>query len=351
MRKSIYFLFILIAGKLLAQEDTLQTIRLTAVGDMMMGTNYPNATYLPSGNGSYLWKEVQERLKNSDITFGNLEGVLLTEGGTPKKCNNPSACYVFRTPEKYAFNFKEAGFDLLSLANNHANDFGRTGRLNTQRVLDSLNISFAGSTEKPYVITKIKGLKVGMAAFAPNSGTRSLHNLEEIKSTMKLLNEQCDIVIASMHGGAEGVKNRHVTKQREYYYGENRGNVYELAHMMIDNGADVVIGHGPHVVRAMEVYKNRLIAYSLGNFLTYKKFSMKGATGESPILELEITEEGEFISGQIYSYRQSYDHLGPKPDDQNGASRSIKKLSEEDFPKSSIFIDDSGRITYLENVK
>lgn len=336
---------------LTAQQDSIRTIKLVAVGDMMMGTNYPNSSYLPKGNGSYLWNEVREQLLAGDMTFGNLEGVLLTEGGTPKRCNNPSLCYVFRTPEEYAFNFKEAGFDFLSLANNHANDFGPKGRINTQHILDSLKISYAGSTEKKYVIREIKGLKIGMAAYAPNSGTRSLHNLEEIKSTIQLLEEQCDIVIVSFHGGAEGAKNRHVTKEREYYYGENRGNVYELAHMMIDNGADVILGHGPHVVRAMEVYKKRIIAYSLGNFLTYKRFSMKGVAGESPILEVELDENGVFLSGQIHSYRQEYDHLGPRSDAQNGSALSIKKLTEEDFPNSQIFIDVFGRITYLDNAK
>ncbi len=319
-----------------------------AVGDMMMGTNYPNESYLPKNDGSYLWDNVREKLLTADITFGNLEGVLLTDGGTAKRCNNPDACYVFRTPEEYAFNFKAVGFDLLSLANNHANDFGPVGRKNTQRILDSLGIAYAGATEKPYTITEINGLKVGMAAYAPNSGTRSLHNYEEIKATMKSLNEQCDIVIASFHGGAEGAANRNVTREKETYYGENRGNVYELAHMMIDNGADVVIGHGPHVVRAVEVYKNRFIAYSLGNFLTYKRFSMRGYAGESPILELELSPNGEFISGQIHSYRQEYDHLGPRLDQNNGAAKSIKNLTEIDFPNSKIVIDESGRITYLQ---
>ena len=351
MNKFLFLTLLLLVQSLIAQQGSIKTIKLAAVGDIMMGTNYPNTSYLPKGDGSYLWSEVREPLVAADVTFGNLEGVFLTEGGTPKQCNNPSACYVFRTPEEYAFNFKEAGFDFLSLANNHANDFGSKGRINTQRILDSLKIGYAGSTEKPYVIKEINGLKIGMAAYAPNRGTRSLHNLNEIISTIKLLDEQCDIVIASFHGGAEGAKNRHVTKKREYYYGENRGNVYELAHMMIDNGADVVLGHGPHVVRAMEVYKKRIIAYSLGNFLTYKRFSMKGVAGESPILEVELDENGVFLSGQIHSYRQAYDHLGPRSDAQNASALSIRKLTEEDFPNSQIFIDNFGRITYLNNTK
>lgn len=345
MRVLIAFFFVLTTTLLVGQE---KTVKLVAVGDIMMGTNYPASHYLPKGDGAYLWDNVRDLLDSADITFGNHEGVLLTEGGTAKRCNNPKACYVFRTPEKFAFNFKEVGFDFLSLANNHANDFGSVGRKNTQKVLDELGIAHAGSTEKPYVIKEIDGLKIGLAAYAPNRGTRSLHALEEIKSTMRLLRDSCDIVIASFHGGAEGAKNRHVTRKRETYYGENRGNVYELAHMMIDNGADVIIGHGPHVVRAVEVYKDKFIAYSLGNFLTYKRFSMRGYAGESPVLELVLTDSGDFVSGQIHSFRQEYDHLGPRLDPNNGAASSIKNLTESDFPNSKIDIDESGKISYLQ---
>lgn len=348
MSRLLIFLFLFVNFIADGHSQDSTSVNLVAVGDIMMGTNYPSEAYLPKGDGAYLWDNVRDILKSGDITFGNLEGVLLTEGGTPKRCNNPKACYVFRTPEKYAFNFKDVGFDLLSTANNHANDFGSVGRKNTQKVLEELGIAHAGSTEVGYTIIEKDGLKIGMAAYAPNSGSRSLHNLTEIKNTMKLLDEQCDIVIASFHGGAEGSKNRNVTRQKETYYGENRGNVYELAHMMIDNGADVVIGHGPHVVRAVEVYKNKFIAYSLGNFLTYKRFSMRGYAGESPILELEISKTGDFISGQLHSFRQEYDHLGPRQDPKQGAAISIKNLTEVDFPNSKIAIDDSGRITYLE---
>lgn len=347
--RSLLIIITLCCGPVLCAQDSLSTVTLVAVGDMMMGTNYPSSAYLPSGDGSYLWKNVRDILERGDIAFGNLEGVILTEGGTPKQCKNPDACYVFRTPDQYAFNFKEVGFDFLSLANNHANDFGPTGRKNTQRVLDSLGIAHAGSQEVPYVIRELAGLKIGMAAYAPNSGCQSLHDLEKIKSTMQLLNAQCDIVIASFHGGAEGASNRNVTRQRETYYGENRGNVYELAHLMIDNGADIVIGHGPHVVRAMEVYKDRLIAYSLGNFLTYKRFSLKGYAGEAPILEVVLDAEGKFVSGQIHSFVQEYDYMGPKADAQRRAARSIKSLTEKDFPNATIGIDETGRITYLEH--
>ncbi len=324
------------------------TVTIAAVGDIMMGTNFPNTSYLPKDTGRYLWNGVRNILQEVDIAFGNLEGTILNEGGEQKECNNPKLCYLFRSPEYLAENFRESGFDLMSLANNHANDFGKEGRLNTQRVMDSLGIGHAGSVDQPFIIKKIGHLKVGFCAFAPNRGTMSIHQPEKMKATIQHLDSLSDIVIASFHAGAEGAKNQHVTRKREFYYGEDRGNVYEMAHQMIDNGADVVLGHGPHVVRAIEVYNKKIIAYSLGNFLTYGRFNLRGPAGEAPLLEIKTTADGNFLKGQIHAFRQSYS-LGPRNDMKLSAIKSIQRLSLEDFPNNQITIDDLGRITYFEN--
>lgn len=324
------------------------TVSIAAVGDIMIGTNFPNESYLPQDTGRYLWGAARKLLLGADITFGNAEGTILNAGGNQKECNNPKLCYLFRSPEYLAENFRESGFDLLSVANNHANDFGLEGRRNTQRVLDSLGIAHAGSVDQPYVIKKIGHLKVGFCAFAPNRGTMSIHQTEKIKEILLHLDSLSDFVVASFHAGAEGVKNQHVTRKREYYYGEDRGNVYELAHLLVDNGADVILGHGPHVPRAVEVYKNRFISYSLGNFLTYGRFNLRGAAGEAPLLELKTNSHGAFLEGQIHAFRQSYS-LGVRIDAKLSAIKTIQRLSLEDFPENKIKIDSSGRITYFEN--
>ena len=324
------------------------TLKIAAVGDIMVGTNFPDKSYLPKDSGAYLWNHTRTILQNADITFGNLEGTILNEGGEQKECKNPKLCYLFRSPEFLAGNFRENGFDLMSVANNHANDFGITGRLNTQRVLDSLGIAHAGSIDQPFVIKRIGRVKVGFCAFAPNRGTVSIHQYDNIKSTIQLLDSLSDIVIASFHAGAEGSKHQHVTRKREYYYGEDRGNVYELAHMMIDNGADVVLGHGPHIVRAIEVYNERIIAYSLGNFLTYGRFNLRGPAGEAPILEVSTDASGKFLKGKIHAFRQSYS-LGPRNDSNLSSIKTIQRLSLKDFPENPIEIDDSGSIVFREN--
>jgi len=324
------------------------TVTFMAVGDIMMGTKFPNPSYLPGGNGEYLWNDVRELLQSADITFGNLEGTMLNGEGEAKTCSNPKACYLFKMPTRLSSNLVDAGFDIMSLANNHANDFGKTGRLSTQRTLDSLGIIAAGSVEQPYISTKIGHLKVGFVAFAPNVGTLTFYDAERAENIVKELDSLNDIVIVSIHGGAEGSKNMHLTRKREFYYGEDRGNIYEFSHQMIDAGADIIFGSGPHVVRAVEVYQDKLIAYSLGNFLTYGRFNLRGVNAEAPVLELKTDARGNFIEGKIHSFYQSYS-LGPEIDSRKRAMQSIRKLSEEDFPENPILIDEEGRIIYIQN--
>ncbi|MEP0368238.1 MAG: CapA family protein [Cyclobacteriaceae bacterium] len=324
------------------------TVSIAAVGDIMMGTNYPNKSYLPPGNGELLWDASKSYLQEADISFGNLEGTVLDGEGDPKDCKNPKACYLFRMPSRLTSNLVECGFDLMSLANNHANDFGAIGRKSTQQILDSLDIAFAGSIESPYGVFKIDALKIGFVAFAPNKGTLTFYDEERALAIIKELDSLSDMIIISIHGGAEGAKNQHVTREREFYYGEDRGNIYEFSHKLVDQGADVILGHGPHVPRGLEVYKKRMIAYSLGNFCTYGRFNLKGANAIAPLLMTHVNSEGEFLSGEIISFRQTYSQ-GPIFDTNGGAARSIKKLSEEDFPENEIIIDEKGRIIYIQN--
>lgn len=322
------------------------TILIVAVGDMMLGTNYPNKSYLPPNNGKDQLSSIDSLLRRNDILFGNLEGVILNEGGIHKNCKNPKTCYIFRSPEYMVLRIKEAGFNLLSVANNHAGDFGSTGRDNTSRVLDSLQINYAGNSNQPYTIFMVDGMRYGFAAFAPNIGTPSINNLDSAKSTIKHLDSLVDIIIVSFHGGAEGAKYTHVPKKREYFYNENRGDVYHFAHSMIDAGADIILGHGPHVPRAIEVYNNRFIAYSLGNFCTYARFNLSGYNGLVPIIKIKVNALGEFLEGNIIAAKQ----IGagrPVPDPKGKVIALIKKLSEEDLPESEISIDESGNIFYI----
>ncbi len=324
--------------------DTTRTLRIVGVGDMMLGTNYPSTSYLPANGGKDLLKDVESILRDADLTFGNLEGTILDEGGTAKRCNNPSLCYVFRSPESYVQHFVNAGFDVLSIANNHSGDFGPIGRKRTKAVLTEAGIHYAGlaGTDESVVFEK-DGITYGFCAFAPNSGTVDIRNISHAKKIVSELEEKADIVIVSFHGGAEGASNQNVTRKTETYYGENRGNVYDFAHAVIDAGADIVFGHGPHVTRSLELYNDRLIAYSLGNFCTYGRFSLRGPAGYAPLLRVTVDEQGVFQGGLVTPVFQEKTH-GPKVDGQNRAITKLQELMRQDFPETPLRILDDGTI-------
>lgn len=319
-------------------------LKIVGVGDMMLGTNYPSPSYLPANGGKDLLTDVIDILQNADVTFGNLEGTIIENGTMSKRCNDPSKCYAFRSPESYADHFSNAGFDLLSLANNHSGDFGPEGRRRTKELLEERKMKYAGlaGTDETAVFEK-DGVKYGFCAFAPNSGTCDIRNLGRAKQIVSRLAETTDIVIVSFHGGAEGVNNQHVPKRTETFYGENRGDVHAFSHAVIDAGADIVFGHGPHVTRALELYKDRFIIYSLGNFCTYGRFSLSGAAGIAPIISLEIDETGAFLEGQITPIYQAKTH-GPKIDPQKRALTKLIELTTADFPDTPLQIEKDGKV-------
>jgi hypothetical protein len=325
-------------------SDTIPaSIKIMAVGDMMLGTNYPNSSYLPPNDGKELLNPVKDILKNGSIVFGNLEGVLLTGDGPVKSCSDPKSCYAFKMPDHYAKYLSEAHFNVLSVANNHVNDFGSVGAKNTMEQLKKVGIPHAGLKDCPFTTFVKDGLKYGFAAFAPNNGTISINDYDNALKIVRGLDSLCDIVIVSFHGGAEGPTKKHITRQREFFLGEDRGNPYEFARLMIDAGADMVFGHGPHVTRAVDLYKDRIIAYSLGNFATYGRFNLSGPNGMAPILEVDVDKNGKFLKGKIHATKQLGEG-GPVLDEENAVIKEIISLSREDFPESVLYIDASGNL-------
>lgn len=318
------------------------TLRIVGVGDMMLGTNFPpSPSYLAPDDGKTLLNPVRHYLSDADITFGNLEGCILSEGGTPKSCSNPAMCYAFRMPDHYAAYFKDAGFDLLSIANNHIGDFGDAGRRNTVEQLKKQNLAFAGLSGHPYTVITQNGVRYGFCAFAPNEGTVSINDIAGARALVKKVDALCDVLVVSFHGGAEGAGYRHITRKNELFLGENRGNPYQFAREVIDAGADVVFGHGPHVTRAIDLYKNKFIAYSMGNFATYGRFNLKGPAGIAPIISIQVNRKGDFLGGKIIPVKQIGEG-GPLPDDEAGAIREIISLTAQDIPECPLRIATDG---------
>ena len=312
----------------------------------MFGTSFPSPQYLPHhDNPLMLLGALADTLSSSDITFGNLEGSFLDEGEPVKKCRDTARCYLFRMPERYSSALASSGFDIISLANNHFGDFGLPARKRTMELLDSFGIYYGGLVEHPYSVFERDSIIYGFCAFAPNAGTISINEIPAAEAIVRYLADTCDIVIVSFHGGAEGADYQRVTRTDEMMFTENRGDVHRFSHMMIDAGADVVFGHGPHVTRAVEVYRDRFIGYSLGNFCTYGRFNLKGPGGIAPVVKLRVNSAGQFISGKIIPVYQ-IPEAGVRIDPDKRVIRKIQELIALDFPESVIKVTDNGEINY-----
>jgi poly-gamma-glutamate capsule biosynthesis protein CapA/YwtB (metallophosphatase superfamily) len=309
-------------------------LRVTAVGDIMMGTTFPEEI-LPPRDGATLFADVTPLLQGSDIVFGTLEGAL-TEGGRSPKCGDwkpkPGGrpCFAFRTPPRYAYYLAEAGFNVMNVANNHSLDFGMDGMDNTLAALDNAGIQAAGGERVARF--SVRGKTVAVAGFSYSFPTRYVHPVQDLPRAREIvahLKATCDIVIVSFHGGAEGSAALTVRDVDEEFLGEQRGNPVRFAHAVVDAGADLVLGHGPHVPRALEIYRGKLIAYSLGNFAVYSMFNLKGPSGVSYVLQAELSAE----TGNVLAFRTpsvELRELGiPFVDPGGKAETLLRRLSEE----------------------
>lgn len=323
------------------KAQTRKVFSIAMAGDIMMGTTFPN-TALPPDSGRLLFKDVSSVLRNADIAVANLEGTLCDTGTTTKKksANN----YSFRTPPAFAQRLNEAGFDFLSMANNHSYDFGEAGIRSTEQTLRQQGISFAGLKSQPHSVTVTRsGVRFGICAFGHNHYTLRHQDLSLVKTVLDSLRTKADIIIVSFHGGAEGAKMSHLPYGKETFLGEDRGSLRDFARFCIDHGADVVYGHGPHVARCVEVYKGRFIAYSLGNFCTPYGINVSGVSGYAPLIEARVDSAGQFVDGQIHSFIQRRG-IGPRRDTANIVARHIRSLTAADMPQAGITIDAEGKI-------
>lgn len=312
-------------------------------GDVMMGTTYPKAQ-LPANDGADIFCDVADLFRNADVAAANLEGVLLDSTGNPKRCSG-QYCYSFKMPTRYVKHLVNTGFDFMGIANNHSGDFGVPGRKSTQDVLSKAGIAFAGlKGECEYAIIERGGRKIGFTAFAHNAGTLNNSDYADLQRIVGLLDKKCDIVVVCFHGGAEGKKYNHVPRKMETFLGNNRGDVYKFAHTAIDAGADIVFGHGPHVTRGLELYKDRIIAYSLGNFATPYGMNLTGINSHAPVLTVNTDAEGKFLGGKIHSFIQKRGY-GPRKDTTNVVARNMRTLTKQDFPETKLKISENGELS------
>ncbi|MDR1661526.1 MAG: CapA family protein, partial [Azoarcus sp.] len=181
-------------------EEAAATFTLAAVGDIMLGTE----NHLPPDGAREFFTDVKPYLRDRDIIFGNLEGPL-TDRGVPAKNTSTGHSFCFRTPPSYGAVLKDAGFNILSLANNHVLDYGPEGRNQTVRVLESLGI---GHTGAPGQISRraIRGRNFAFIGLSPNNGCQNINDIPGAVALVEAARREdpTTLVIVSMHGGAEG---------------------------------------------------------------------------------------------------------------------------------------------------
>jgi hypothetical protein len=315
-------------------ETVVDTISFSIVGDMMVGSSYPSTSFLPTEEEGNILQYAMPVLQQTDLRIGNLESAVSDSAKVFKNCG-ASQCYAFRTPYKYAMMYKEAGFEYLNLANNHSFDFGMKGVEHTLQFLDSNHIKTSGVPQHRIDTLTVRGTRIGFASFAPHSNCLSMNDDSLVRATIAELRPLCELLVVFFHGGGEGASRIHTPKGRETFLGQNRGDVRHFSHLCVKAGADLVIGSGPHVVRGMELYEGKLIAYSLGNFATYHQFNLKYPNNIAPLLQVKITSEGNLVEHKVFSYLQEGEGI-PKPDSTLKAFKMIRSLSAEDFKYSAV---------------
>ncbi|MGB3312553.1 MAG: CapA family protein [Nodosilinea sp.] len=315
------------------------TLTIKAVGDIIPGTDYQR--YRLPDEWQYLFGGIQYHLGDADITFGNFESTL-TEVPYSAKDTSSANTFAFRTPPWYASVLETAGFDVLSVANNHSMDFFEQGFADTIAHIEAAGMKAVGRKGE-ILYVEAQGQRVAFIGFSNYSEHNRVQDLERAIALVEAAQQQADIVVVSFHAGKEGTDATVTRDQDELFYSENRGNVVRFSRTVIDHGADLVLGHGPHVPRAIELYNGKLIAYSLGNFLGYRSLSTAGALGTSLILQTSLDAQGNFVGGRIIPV--ALDRNGvPYLDDHFGGVVLVRQFTQRDFPNTPLAIDDLGYI-------
>ena len=292
------------------------------VGDTTPGSKYG----MPPNGGRALFTNLRSQLSAPDLMMANCEGTYST--ATTSKGSGPNT-FAFQAPPSYAMALKWAGIDLVSIANNHSHDFLQAGLQQTQAALKAAGIAYAGIPEDTPIVN-VKGVKVAVLAFSPYPWNNNINNIPAAAALVRQVAGSADLVIVLMHAGAEGSDKTHTPHGSEFAFGENRGDSRAFAHAVIDAGADLVLGSGPHVIRGIERYKHRLIAYSLGNFAGWGNFGTGGTLSLSGLLTVKVDGTGRIHGGRWLSLYINNPGV-PSVDPNNTAAHLVSQLSAADF--------------------
>jgi poly-gamma-glutamate capsule biosynthesis protein CapA/YwtB (metallophosphatase superfamily) len=324
------------ANRLTVPLGMQSAVSLKAVGDIIPGTNFPDYR-IPDPH--YLFRSVQMFMGEVDIVFGNFESTLTNYPYSAKPIGQEMT-FAFRTPPIFAETLRDAGFNVLNIANNHSFDFGDPGFSDTFDHIEQMGMEAIGRKDEITVV-EANGYAIAFIGFSYWPDHNNMNDLARATQLVETAQSQADMVVISVHAGAEGTDALRVRNQTEYFFSENRGNLVEFSRAMVDAGADLILGHGPHVPRAMELYQQRLIAYSLGNFVGYRTLSTVGPLGKSMILQVELNSAGEFLRGRIIPVALDPNGV-PYIDDFFESVTLVRQLTQNDFPNTPLTIDPMG---------
>lgn len=304
-----------------------QLISLAFGGDVMMDSYF--ADYIHTNGVDYSWTDITPLLNESDISVINLETSVSNRGKTSK----PKG-YGFRSQPHTLEGLSNAGIDLVSLANNHTYDFGEVAFLDTLHHLSDYGIEYSGAGKDIEEAMSVKiiernNLKVGFLNFSeiiPSSkflasethaGIANIleENYATVLETINTSKEKCDILCVLVHWGVE-----YSDTPEEYQI--------ELAHEMIDHGADAIIGHHPHVLQGIEIYKEKPILYSIGNFIFLKKNEQAGKTA---LFKLNFNSD-QFQDGCFYPIHIKHCKANLLPDEDNLKQEIIDEMAKLSQP-------------------
>lgn len=332
---------------ILGPHRSSRPVHLAFAGDINLGTLTLDEG-IPPDSGRRLLLEVHEFLVG-DLVIGNFESTL-ADSGTPAKCIRNGVvrrnCYAFVTPTFLAPRLVEAGFTHLTLANNHANDLGPEGRMATAQGLGDIGLRVVGPLGMIAIDTLWRAdsiTVVGLIGFTTYPHSYDLLDIDRSAAVVDSIRPLVDVLLVTFHGGDEGSDAIHTADGPEYLGREPRGDLRRWSRRVIDAGADAVVGHGPHVLRGIEFYRGRPIAYSLGNFVTYRGFNLSGPLGVTAVLQLTLDADGGYRDGRVIPLVQP-PRQGPQPDATAQAIDLIAKVSAQDFGASAARLDASGRI-------
>ena len=233
-----------------AEVSESRTVTVSAVGDCTLGTDESFNTstsfnaYEAMNGTSYFFQNVRSILEADDATFANFEGTLTTETARESKE------YAFKGDPSYTQILTDGSIDVVTLANNHSSDYGAKSLTDTEEALDAAGIDYCIGDK--IAIKEVNGIPTAfIGIYVLNDG---MAREEQVKQTIAAAKQQgAKLVIVAFHWGTEKATEPDETQK-------------SLAHTAIDCGADLVVGHHPHVLQAIEYYKGKYIAYSLGNF-------------------------------------------------------------------------------------